>query len=32
MRKSDGVKVDHDRKSKGVRVNHEKEQWGESCP
>ena len=41
MRKSDGVRVDHEKKSDGVRVHyerksdgmrvrHEKEQWGES--
>ena len=38
MRKSDGVRVDHEKKmrvhhekkSDGVRVHHEKERWGES--
>ena len=30
MRKSDGVRVNHEKKSDGVRVHHEKEQWGES--
>ena len=30
MRKSDGVRVHHERKSDGVRVDHQKEQWGES--
>ena len=30
MRKSDGVKVDHEKKINGLKVNHEKEQWGES--
>ena len=32
IRKSDGVRVDHEKKSDGVRVHHEKEQWGESLP
>ena len=43
MRKSDGVRVDHEKKrdgvgvhhekkSDGVRVHHEKERWGESSP
>ena len=43
MRKSDGVRVDHDKKSEGVRVYHEKksdgmrvhhkkERWAESSP
>ena len=32
MRKSDGVRVHHERKSDGVRVHHQKEQWGESSP
>ena len=32
MRKSDGVKVDHDKKFDGQRVDHEKDQWGESSP
>ena len=30
MRKSDGVKVDHEKKINGLKVNHEKERWGES--
>ena len=30
MRKSDGVRVHHERKSDGVRVYHQKDQWGES--
>ena len=30
MRKSDGVRVDHEKKSDGVRDDHEKERWGES--
>ena len=30
IRKSDGVRVLHERKSDGVRVHHEKERWGES--
>ena len=29
MRKSDGVRVPHERKSDGVRVHNQKEQWGE---
>ena len=32
IRKSDGVRVHHERKSDWVRVHHEKEQWGESSP
>ena len=32
MRKSDGVRLHHDRKGNGVRVHHEKERWGESLP
>ena len=32
MRKSDELRVDHEKKSDGVRVHHEKERWGESCP
>ena len=32
MRKSDGVRVHHERKSDGVRVYHQKDQWGESSP
>ena len=31
-RKSDGVRVDHEKKSDGVRVHHEKERWGKSLP
>ena len=30
MRKSDGVRVAHEKKSDGVRLQHEKEQWVES--
>ena len=30
MRKSDGVRVHHERKSDWVRVDHEKDRWGES--
>ena len=30
MRKSDGVRVHHEKKSDGVRVHHEKERWVES--
>ena len=32
MRKSDRVRVHHERKSDGVRVHHEKEGLGESSP
>ena len=32
MRKSDRVRVHHEKKSDGVRVHHEKERWGESSP
>ena len=32
MRKSDGVRVHHERKSDWMRVHHEKERWGESSP
>ena len=43
MRKSDGVRVDHEKKSDGVRIHHEKksnrvrlyhqkERWGETSP
>ena len=32
MRKSDGVRVHHERKSDGVTIHHQKEQWGESSP
>ena len=32
MRKSDGVRVHHERKSDGVRVYHKKERWGEKEP
>ena len=30
MRKSDGLRVHHERKRDGVRVNYKKERWGES--
>ena len=30
IRKSNGVRVHHEKKSDGVRVHHEKERWGES--
>ena len=30
MRKSDAVRVHHEKKSDGVRVHHEKERWVES--
>ena len=29
-RKSNGVRIDHEKKSDGVRVHHKKERWGES--
>ena len=32
IRKSDGVRVHHDKSSDWVRVDHEKERWGESSP
>ena len=32
MRKSDGVRVYHERKSDGVRVHDEEERWGMSLP
>ena len=32
MRKSDGVRVHHERKSDGVTVYHKKERWVESSP
>ena len=32
MRKSDGVRVYHEKKSDGVRVHHQKERWGKSSP
>ena len=32
IRKSEGMRVHHEKKSDGVRVHHEKEQWGESSP
>ena len=32
IRKSDGVRLPHDRKGNGVRVHYEKERWGESLP
>ena len=31
-KKSDGVRVHHERKSDGMRVHHEKQRWGESSP
>ena len=30
IRKSDGVRVNHEKKSDGVRVDHERDRWGES--
>ena len=32
IRKSDGVRVHHERIRDWVRVHHEKERWGESSP
>ena len=32
MRKSDGVRVHHEKKSDGVILHHKKERWGESLP
>ena len=32
MRKSDGVRVHHEKQSDGVRVHHQKERNGESSP
>ena len=32
IRRSDGVRVQHERKRDWVRVHHEKERWGESSP
>ena len=32
MRKSDGVRVDHEKKSDRVRLQNQKERWGESLP
>ena len=31
-KKSDAVRVDHEKKSEGVRFHHEKERWRESSP
>ena len=31
-KKSDGVRVNHERNSDGVRIHHEKERWRESSP
>ena len=31
-KKSDGVRVHYETKGDGVRVHHEKERWGESSP
>ena len=30
MKKSDGVRVDHEKKNDGVTIHHKKERWGES--
>ena len=32
MRKSDGVRVYHEKKSDWIRVDHKKERWAESSP
>ena len=32
IKKSDEVRVDHEKKTDGVRVDHEKVRWGESSP
>ena len=32
IKKSDEVRVDHEKKTDGVRVDHEKVIWGESSP
>ena len=32
IRKSDGMRVYHEKKSDAVRIHHEKERWGESSP
>ena len=32
IRKSDAMRVHHEKKSDGVRVHHEKERWVESSP
>ena len=32
IKKSDEVRVDHEKKSNGVRLHHQREQWGESSP
>ena len=32
IKKSDEVRVDHEKKTNGVRVDHEKVIWGESSP
>ena len=31
-KKSDGVRVHHEKKSNGVRVHHKKERWRENSP
>ena len=31
-KKSDGVRVHHEKKSDGVRVHHKKERWAQSLP
>ena len=32
IKKSDEVRVDHEKKTDGVRIDHEKGRWGESSP
>ena len=32
IKKSNEVRVDHEKKTDGVRVDHEKVRWGESSP
>ena len=32
IRKSDGMRVHHEKKSDGVRFHHEKERWGKGSP
>ena len=32
IKKSDEVRVDHEKQTDGVRVDHEKVRWGESSP
>ena len=32
IKKSDEVRVDHEKKTDGVRIDHEKVRWGDSSP